>query len=59
MVISSRKLFKADRYRYVVPIFKIQKNSLHFKFHNMTNDSFFSSLRIHDGSNAYDGFKIT
>ena len=24
-------------------IIKIQKNSLHFKFHNMTNDSFFSS----------------
>ena len=39
-------------------ITKIQKNSLHFKFHNLTNDSLFSSLRIHNGSNMYDGFKI-
>ena len=39
--------------------YKNKENSLHFKFHNMTNDLLFSSLCIHDGSNAYDGFKIT
>ena len=41
-----------------------KKNSLHFftldvsKSHNITNTILFSSLRIHNGSKAYDGFKI-
>ena len=28
------------------------------KSHNMTNNLLFSSLRVHDGSKAYDSFKI-
>ena len=42
-----------------------KKNSLHFftlfvsKSRNITNALLFSSLHVHDGSKAYDGFKIT
>ena len=46
MVISSRKFFKADRYRYVVPIFEICR-SIGFFTHSETP---YDDLRIVHGS---------